>query len=270
MSVSVIIPSLGGNLCRTLDSLNSGSVLPDEIIICLPNKTHKIDNASDYKNLAIVYADRYGQVYQRAVGFKQAKGDKVLQLDDDMLLDEFCLERLISTLDKLPEHSAISPCLFNSDNTPLYQTRKNGVLSLYYFLINGRKGYQPGRVTRAGTNFGVNPNEVTGDQVEVEWQPGGCVLHRKENLILEDYYPQQGKAYCEDLMHSFLLRKKGVHLFVNTKAKCATPLNPKLSLSKEIAPDFKARLFFVRMTNLSVTRMLLHYMVYFVRSFGSK
>jgi glycosyltransferase involved in cell wall biosynthesis len=38
-------------------------------------------------------------VYQRIVGFKHAKGDYVLQLDDDILLNNRCLERLVISLD---------------------------------------------------------------------------------------------------------------------------------------------------------------------------
>jgi hypothetical protein len=46
---------------------------------------------------------------------------------------------------------------------------------------------------RAGTNFGVNPNDTEQDIVKVDWQPGGCVLHKQEELILQDYYPNKGK-----------------------------------------------------------------------------
>jgi hypothetical protein len=39
------------------------------------------------------------------------------------------------------------------------------------------------------------------------------------------------------------LRKLGVDLFVNTRAKCATPINPRLSLLKEIFyPKTRVRL----------------------------
>jgi glycosyltransferase involved in cell wall biosynthesis len=264
--ISAVIPSLGGNLCDALDSVNAGSICPDEIIVCLPNESHFVQDALKYKNLTVVYAQQYGQVYQRIVGFKHAKGDYVLQLDDDILLNNRCLERLVISLEELPEHSAVSPCLFNINGESLYESKKTGLLSFYYQVINGKTGYKPGGITRAGTNFGVNPNDTEQDIVKVDWQPGGCVLHKQEELILQDYYPNKGKAYCEDLIHSFLLRKLGVDLFVNTRAKCATPINPRLSLLKEIVPDFKIRLYFVKIAGLSVTRMLLYYVVYIMRA----
>jgi hypothetical protein len=41
--ISAVIPSLGGNLCDTLDSVNAGSICPDEIIVCLPNQEKSQD-----------------------------------------------------------------------------------------------------------------------------------------------------------------------------------------------------------------------------------
>jgi len=268
--LSVVIPSLGGDLCNTLDSANASSVCLDEIIVCLPNDTHSVKDAIKYKNLTIVYAQRYGQVYQRIVGFNHAKGDYVLQLDDDVLLGKQCLEKLIASLRGLPKHSTVSPCLFNANDKPLYEHKKDGFLSIYYRLINGKTGYKSGVITLAGTNFGVNVKDVNSDVVDVDWQPGGCVLHRRENLILEDYYPYGGKAYSEDLIHSYLLRKSGVSLFVSSDAKCIAKLNPRMSLRSELYLDFKARLYFVKMANLSIPRMCLHYIIYIVKSIVRK
>ena len=45
-------------------------------------------------------------------------------------------------------------------------------------------------------------------------------MHRRENLILYDYYPFKGKAYAEDLFHSLLLKKKGVKLLRCGSAIC--------------------------------------------------
>ena len=266
MSISVVIPSLGGDLCDTLDSINASSVYPDEVIVCLPNDSHSVQYAERYENLTVVYAGRYGQVYQRIVGFHQAKSDYIFQADDDILLDSHCLEALISSLIGLPKASTISPCLFNINGEPFYKNSKTILLAAYYYLVNGRNGYKPGGITLAGTNIGVNPGNVASNLLEVEWQPGGCVLHRRENLVFEDFYPYKGKAYCEDLIHSFLLRQAGEGLFVNTDAKCTAFLIRRPSLLNELIPDFKIRLYFVNMAGLSKVRMLIHYMMYIIRS----
>ena len=49
--ISVVIPSLGGDLCNTLDSVNAGSICPDEIIVCLPNDTHYVKDAFKYPSI---------------------------------------------------------------------------------------------------------------------------------------------------------------------------------------------------------------------------
>ena len=138
---------------------------------------------------------------------------------------------------------------------------------LYYWVINDSDGYNPGQVSLAGTNFGVNPGEVVSNKIFVDWQPGGCILHKKANLILSNYYPFEGKAYCEDIVLSFLLRQSGIKLVVSTKAKCMTHMNPRLNLKYELAPIVKQRLYFVKLANLSIVRMFTYYVIYIIKSF---
>ena len=266
--MSVVIPSLGGDLSKTLDSLNSGTVKPDEIIICVPNKSHSVKDLAIYKNIVVVYSEKYGQVYQRICGFKVANGDYILQIDDDIVVSSDCLELLMLSMINSQGTVAVSPCWFNLANSePLHQCKQTGILmSLYYWLLNGVRGYSPGEVSLAGTNFGVNPKEVHGEIINVDWQPGGCVLHDKNNLILEDYYPYKGKAYSEDLIHSYLLKQSGTILVANTDAICMTHINPRLQLRKELVPEYRARKYFVKLAHLSITRMFVYYVIYVIRS----
>ena len=266
--MSVVIPSLGGDLSKTLDSLNSGTVKPDEIIICVPNKSHSVKDLAIYKNIVVVYSEKYGQVYQRICGFKVANGDNILQIDDDVVVSSDCLELLMLSMINSQGTVAVSPCWFNLANSePLHQCKQTGILmSSYYWLLNGVRGYSPGEVSLAGTNFGVNPKEVHGEIINVDWQPGGCILHNKEDTILENYYPYNGKAYSEDLIHSFLLKKSSISLFVVNRAKCSTKPSPHLKATNEMYRDFKARLYFTKMANLSIVRMCLHYIFYIANS----
>ena len=174
----------------------------------------------------------------------------------------------------LLEDVSISPLWYDTtDKNPLTKKKKIGVLmSFYYWMINGSMGYAPGKISLAGTNFGVNPNyvDLNSNLFEVDWQPGGCIMHRRENIVLEDYYPYSAKAYFEDLIHSHLLRKSGISLFVAISAKCMTKSNPRLSFKSELYRDFKARLYFVKMANLSIVRMYIHYVVYIAKSLIGK
>lgn len=67
-----------------------------------------------------------------------------------------------------------------------------------------------------------------------------------------------GKAYSEDLIHSFLLRQFGVSLLVNMKAICMTHLNLRLS---KFVSDFKAKRYFAKLENLSLIRMIAYYII---------
>jgi len=55
---------------------------------------------------------------------------------------------------------------------------------------------------------------------EVQWLAGGCILHHRENLIIDDFFPFSGKAYCEDLIHSTLLRNNNVRMWVTKNVVC--------------------------------------------------
>src|SRR5687768_2835902 len=94
-SVSVVIPTLGADCVRTtIQHLNAGTLAPDEILVCVP--AHEADRLRDLRvpNVRIVVTDCRGQVPQRAVGFRHAAHEFVLQLDDDVWVAKECLEHL--------------------------------------------------------------------------------------------------------------------------------------------------------------------------------
>ena len=70
-------------------------------------------------------------------------------------------------------------------------------MGFYYWLLNGNKKFKSGKVSRAGTEFCVNYKDIDtrNSLIEVEWQSGGAILHKTQNVIFENYYPWQGKAY---------------------------------------------------------------------------
>lgn len=272
-SVTVVIATLGGpTLKDTLHRLNEGSIVPREILICIPREeSHKVAGYC-FPNIRVVATECRGQVAQRAIGFKEASCDYVMQLDDDLSVNKDCVENLVRSLSVLGPRAAIAPALFwISSGESFYKSPANKrLLSWYYWLLNGRFGYRPGKITAAGTNIGIDPSSVDADVSEVDWVAGGCVLHRKENLILDNFYPFQGKAFCEDIIHSHYLKERGISLFVASKAICWLE-NPRLgsqawtAFLRDLVFDFKARRFYVRLTSRSQLRMWAYYLVNLVR-----
>lgn len=101
---------------------------------------------------------------------------------------------------------------------------------------------------------------------EVEWLPGGCVLHHRENLILEDFYPFVGKAFAEDLFHARLLRINNVRLVREPNAiaqvsQSSAKAEGIYHFLKIMIQSIRAHWLFVRMSNKSSTRFCLFVVV---------
>jgi hypothetical protein len=277
-SLSVVIATLGGDtLSGTIEQLNRGTVVPTEILVCIPEQEFsRVENIT-FRNVKIIQTACRGQVAQRTVGFQQSRCEFVLQLDDDLLVDINCVEKLVKTLIAHGGKTAAAPALLNV-NTGLSCYREPGnstLVRIYYWIVNGIRGYQPGIITKAGTCIGVDPALSQKEIIEVDWVPGGCVMHNRENLIFDNYYPFAGKAYCEDLFHSYYLSQKGINLFVSTAARCyivdvVTVPSSVSSYLDVMRADCKVRKYFVRLSDKSILRMYFHYVVLLLWSLRSR
>jgi glycosyltransferase involved in cell wall biosynthesis len=220
--VSVVMPTLGGEgILTALQCLNTASMIPFEILICVPGDYVDKVPADLPPNAKIISCPGKGQVAQRAFGFSVAACELVLQLDDDIRLRHDCLEQLVALMGSR-ESIAVGPMLFdhNSGEYKSFLYPPTGELRFFETLLgritNGRKGYEAGAITLSGINLGV-PRHHDENQL-IGWLPGGCILHHRNNLITEDYYPFEGKAFAEDLYHSNLLRKNNISLYRSSEA----------------------------------------------------
>lgn len=276
LPLSIVIATLGGqSLLSTINLLNQGTVSPNEILVCIPDGEALKSDLITYENVRIISTPCRGQVAQRAYGFRHAKHEFVLQLDDDMSVDANCLELLLEALQILGENAVVSPTLINkATGRSVYERPKNSrlLLSIYYWLMNGMHGYRPGSIDKAGSAIGIDPSITRSRFIEVEWLAGGCVLHRRKNLVLEDFWVRPGKAYCEDNLHSHLLRQKRLQLFIDTIAKCELEVikQSKLSFSdfwRDFSRDFSARRYYMKRVGRSSVRMYFYYATRFTLYF---
>jgi hypothetical protein len=222
--VSVVIATLGGDcLAATIEKLNAGTVVPAEILICIPEIEAPRAARLAGGNVTVVATPCRGQVAQRAWGFRQARHEFVLQLDDDIHVDATCIERLRACVSRFRDVAAgpklhdLATGEYRSFLTPSSDGNRH-FERLMFWVINGKGGYEPGRIGRAGICMGL-PDEPA-EWFDIGWLPGGCVLHRRANLVLSDYYPFRGKAFAEDLFHSVELTRKGVRLVRCGSASC--------------------------------------------------
>ena len=93
---------------------------------------------------------------------------------------------------------------------------KNFQKKVIIWILNGSDGYQPGLISKGGVGFGY---DETSNVNNTEWLPGCCIMHETKNLILENFYFWDGKAYSEDLYHSFYLKEKGVQMTFDKNSK---------------------------------------------------
>jgi GT2 family glycosyltransferase len=272
--ISAVIPTLGGfNLKRTIQKLNEGVVSPDEIILSIPKNINIDTKISKNKKVKIIRTSKLGQVPQRIEGFKIAKHSYVLQLDDDILLNKFCLKNLLNFL-KFKKKASVSPLLVtkrkgsNFDKYP-----KNFLYKIYHYLLNGDENFVYGKISKSGVpyNFSKQKKEKF---FETEWLPGGCILHKKENLILKNYFPiKSQKAFCEDLIHSHELKKNKIKLYLNLIAKAEYDDFEGFKLFKitnffeNLKNDYICRFYFIKLSKKSLIRMHIYYLFLIFRYF---
>ncbi len=262
--VTVVIPTLGG-ICleETIKILNSGTYLADEILVCIPNENAYKVPSFIFDNIKIVKTKFRGQVAQRAFGFKIAKNDLVLQLDDDIHLEKNCLENLVNFILEYPG-SSVGPKLVDrlSGRYHSYLYNDNNNMTHFekipFYILNGFDGCIPGKLSKAGIYMGLP--EKPEKYLFTEWLPGGCILHKKENLVLDNYYPFSGKAYWEDIFHSDLLREKGIHLHRAGNAVCSIDFSGNRNLGlfffiKELFLVYKIAKLYQKKNNKSILRL---------------
>lgn len=267
--VSVVIPTLGGKcLVTTIQQLNRGTKVPDEILICIPNEDAYKVTSLGFHNTRILTTSFRGQVAQRAYGLKHVQHDLVLQLDDDILLKEDCVEKLVQFILQHPG-SSVGPKFIERTtgkyHSYLYKDKNVMYFSdrVSFFILNGSKGCEAGAISKAGLYFGIP--EKPDNWLGAGWLPGGCILHRKENLVLENYYPVSGKAYWEDIFHADLLRKKGIFMHRVGEAECTVDF----SSNKKMKASFFAKEFFkvlniaklyAKKNNIPATRLIIFHL----------
>ncbi len=221
----MVVATLGGeSLLKTIECLNSSSVIPNKILICIPANYFYETKDLHFNNIEIIQTQSKGQVFQRSEGFKKAMCEFVMQIDDDMIVEKDCIKYLLAAIKSHGPDVAVAPSLINSTTgESVYKkpVRNPIVESIIYWFMNGLSGYQPGKIDKSGTPIGVDANNSNVESLDIEWLAGGCVMHRKENLVLDNFYPFKGKAFSEDVIHSIFLKNKGVKLLIEAKAICS-------------------------------------------------
>lgn len=286
MKISIVIPTIGNrNLTNTLNSIYQSSLKAEEVILSIPHDTCLDKNKfNHFKNLKIIKSLVKGQVVQRIEGFKVAQNDVVVQLDDDIILEKKCIELMHNFITKNNNVSVSAHFHDIISKKSIYLNEANQSFSNHFFLselnnfknklINkiynkiksGNKRSTNGDISISG--FETYPSFKDFNKPFIsEWIPGGCVMHLKKNLVLSNFFPYTGKAYCEDLFHSIALKKNNIKLYYHTNAKAFLEIEDiKSSFKmyiKHLRADLQIRKKLVEQNKLSKSRM---YFVYIIKT----
>ena len=274
--ISIVIPTLGEpHILHCLKKINESTHIPSEVIICLPKKNllniKKIISSFKKIKIKILMSKKKNQVFQRILGFKKAKYKIIMQLDDDVLIEKDCLFNMYKFINN-KNNIAVSPKYIDIERvSSLYRKPKSLILKIYHWLINSKKGYAPGTVALCGYNYG---DEIYYKKFKFhEWLSGGAIMHHKKNLILKNFYPFKFKrSVCEDILHSFILRKNKVKLVKLYNAKVCAKESTRITTEKSFIlvlnnffDEFLIRRYIVKKYNLSVLRLYIYYLIYFLR-----
>lgn len=138
MRISVIIPTYNpntGRLLTVLDGLRQQTIAPDlwELIIVDNNSVASFEDKIDlswHRNAKIVTEHVQGLTYARMKGFLETKGDIVILVDDDNLLDENYLKETLNIFDINPSLGTIG-----GKSLPIFEKEQPEWLSDFHFCL---------------------------------------------------------------------------------------------------------------------------------------
>jgi glycosyltransferase involved in cell wall biosynthesis len=183
---SVIIPTRNRHaaLQTTIESLSKQSKQPAEIIIVDASDGHEIEEMVNTPISGLRSSIHYrkalsrGAASQRNEGASVARFGYIFFMDDDLLFEEKCLEKLYAALINNPGLGGVNAMISNKKYHP------PGRVSRWLFkYLNGRT-----LDSYAGMCLGPIMNQLPEDRedlpnvVPVEWLNTTCTLYRKEAL----------------------------------------------------------------------------------------
>ena len=272
LTVSVVIATLGGDkLSRTVSAINAGSLVPSEILVCIPEKYSQSICVFKDSNVRVIFTSFMGQVSQRAEGFKQAREPLVMQMDDDIDLDVDALELMVMELGLLGRGNVVGPVFFflftGMPLSPFSVGLKGQLINIYFYLFGGLPfgKARMGCLSSICVSSSIDPNYFSDSIVKTQWLAGGCVLGYREDLILDIFFPFSGKAYAEDGLHSYLRSNRGTVHNVVPSARAAIDPPSNAFIWRDFSREMYVRIKIVRLMQGSVGRKTLYIIAEIVR-----
>tara|TARA_B100001029_G_C15039459_1_gene442527 strand:+ start:707 stop:1561 length:855 start_codon:yes stop_codon:yes gene_type:complete len=269
--LTVVIPTLGKkNMLDTLKILNSNKFIK-EIIISLPNNSIINNYHKHFKKVKVIYSRLRGQVYQRISAYNFITTKYILYIDDDIIFDRNLVKNLFYSKLKKGHKSVIAPIYYDKQNKKkIHPLKGNLIFSIkkliHFFLFNVSMGAsRMGKISLAGSCYGVDGDFIFKNPLKTNWLPGGCFIISKEHMIKYNYYNCSGKAYCEDLILSSLLIKNNIKLYVEKNAKVFTDPPTKIKKTQDLIDYLNGHKIYCRQAKLKNLRVKIWRFIFLLR-----
>ena len=213
MKVSVIIPTKNrfDHLIRTVKSLLAQSVLPYEIIVVDDGSEKEIydKNKTCLQNLMIESNKRRifylkgtekGANSARNMGINKARGEIILFLDDDVILDKDYIKAILEVYLKYPFVGGVGGIIQNYPKTCLVER----LFKKIFFL--SQSSHNKAYLLPSGYPCHLEScNKIT--EVEVL---SGCNMSYKKEVFRDFYFDEnlKGYAYLDDVDFSYRVSRK--------------------------------------------------------------
>jgi len=182
--ISAIVPTIGrlDSLNALLESLGAQTRGVDEVIIASADqRTCDLVNTTNWQDAGLavrcLVVSPPNAVRQRMAAIDIARGDNLLLLDDDVVLEPRCVEHMLALLETDEEVVAVTADFSNQtwpDPTRIWQVYLRHVLKL------DREQWQ-GRVVGPLLRFGFN--QVPSGPQPMEWLGSGSSLVRRSAFV---------------------------------------------------------------------------------------
>jgi GT2 family glycosyltransferase len=196
VKISAIVPTIGRpeSLRALLDSLAAQTCKVEEVIVADASVNERLEEISNqFKNHSGLNVNRVAvhppnAVRQRTAAIEHTRGDYLLFLDDDVVLEPECVARMVETLEADDQTVAVTAD-FNNQSWP--EPTRLWQLYLRHILKLEQNAWQ-GRVVGPLLRFGYNP--VPTKPCAIEWLGSG------NSLVLRDAFTTAG-GFSDFFLH---------------------------------------------------------------------
>ena len=138
------------------------------------------------------------------LGLKMAKGDHLLLLNSDTVIQENAFGNMVDFLKREARAGIVGPILLNQDNTR--QLSAGHFYSLFYTFLSL---FLPEKYLRYSYR----------NTRQVDWVSGACFLFKREILEKVGELDDKFFMYVEEMEYCYRTRKAGFHTYFFSKAK---------------------------------------------------